>query len=155
MKCPACGFDTPVEQGYCDFCKEPFPKEKPKAKTASGTEKVDISPNVFTKLTKDKEEVHSGKKPKKDLGDIAKDFAHLDAGGKVEEVSPLVRKLAWAFLAILVIWMSIGMIWMIGRANRIGSVRRSTPALFLLLPKRIPSVDHNCRSGHVARRVAG
>ncbi len=26
VKCPACGFDSPDEALYCDFCKEPFKK---------------------------------------------------------------------------------------------------------------------------------
>lgn len=131
MKCPACGFETPIEQGYCDFCKEPFKKEA-SVSSAEPPKKVDVPPSVLAKLLEDKKESRSESKPKKDLGDIVKEFAHLDAGGKVEEVSPLVRQMAWAFLAILVIWMLIAMMWMVNRASSIRDARTSRPLLLFL-----------------------
>ncbi|MCX5797373.1 MAG: YraN family protein [Elusimicrobia bacterium] len=29
MKCPKCGFDVPEDRSWCEFCGEPFHKDKP------------------------------------------------------------------------------------------------------------------------------
>jgi hypothetical protein len=44
MKCPACGFETPDSQAWCDFCKEPFKKPTPKAPAAAASAPAAAAP---------------------------------------------------------------------------------------------------------------
>lgn len=143
MKCPACGFETSDEQGWCDFCKEPFRKrasgagESPQeaAPSPSGTAraelplrgKVKVPAEVMRKLMEAK--TSEERKPV-DPG-IPAEFSGLDAGERMPEVSSNVRKLAWAVLFVIVFWMIAGTVYMFmkGSAIRTGKapVSRNGP----------------------------
>ncbi|MFH2204099.1 MAG: hypothetical protein ABIJ96_13345 [Elusimicrobiota bacterium] len=102
MKCPACGFETPDAQHWCDFCKEPFrKKEEPRAVPAQPP--VKIAPELLSKLAEVKKEACSVK----DAGGIPPEFAHLDTGGKIEGFSPFLRSLAYGFLAFCILLMVV------------------------------------------------
>jgi hypothetical protein len=112
VKCPACGFDTPEEQGYCDFCKEPFrikkpaPQSKPEpARPApAAPRKVDVPKEVLLKL----QEVRVAEiKGSAGSAEIPPEFSGLDTGGSIPVLSPIVKKAAWAFLAVCVLWIFI------------------------------------------------
>jgi len=110
VKCPACGFETPDGQAWCDFCKEPF-------RTKSGPQQkaVPVSPDVLRKL----HQVSSESSGQVKEG-IPPEFAHLDSGEKIPEVPPLARRLAWGILAAVILWAVAGMFW-IFRAGSIGT----------------------------------
>ena len=60
MKCPACGFETPDTQAWCDFCKEPFRKKQDPAKNQ---ESVKL-PSKIPQVSQDKPMISStGKTP--------------------------------------------------------------------------------------------
>ena len=117
MKCPACGFETPDAQAWCDFCKEPFRGKgsesispPPAAVAAAG-----VPAAVMAKLM-----AEGGRsKGEPGAGEIPPEFLHLDAGEKVPAVPPIVRQLAWAFLVIIGLWMAVGCLWLIRRAGDI------------------------------------
>jgi hypothetical protein len=130
MKCPACGFDTPDTQSWCDFCKEPFRKKADSAPAPRPDikAKVDIPPAVLAKLLKAKDEVFE----KKDAGPIPSEFLHLDTGGKIGGAPPYAKKMAWVFVAIIFVWTGIGLIWLMGKTRRIKEGRALPLSPFLL-----------------------
>jgi len=147
MKCTACGFDTPEEQGYCDFCKEPFRKpeqpalpparkledlDQPAAKPA---EKVPLTPEMLAKLM---QAGISPKTPAPASGEplIPPEFAHLDSGEKLPQIPPAARKLAWVFLGICVLWILAGTAWLLMNSERIaaGAAKKSRP------PRSAPAI---------------
>ena len=85
MKCPACGFDSPDEAGWCDFCKEPFRKRAPAPTPASGAPLAQTAP------------------PPQANG-VHIDLTKLDAGERIPVVAPALRYAAWAFLGIWFVW---------------------------------------------------
>lgn len=113
MKCPACKMETPEELGYCDFCKEPFrrkaPEPEPKPK-----ETVAVPPEVMAKVLEAKTQASA-----KAAGPIPPEFAALDAGERIPQFPPHVRKLAWAFLALVVFAGSLGLVYMLARARQV------------------------------------
>ena len=100
MKCPACGFETPEEQGHCDFCKEPFRRKAEPPRNAKAQPKVDIPPAVMAKLMEVRVE---GKKSAGPPAVIPPEFAHLDAGERLPGASALLRFAAWTFLATVIL----------------------------------------------------
>ena len=119
MKCPACGFETPDGQAWCDFCKHPF---RPKAgkgsvdKDVPSKKSTPLSPDILRKLHHVKAEASGQVK-----GGIPPEFAHLDAGEKIPAVPPLARTLAWGILAVVLLWTVVGMFWIFRHAGAIGS----------------------------------
>lgn len=111
MKCPACKMETPSELGYCDFCKEPFRRKAPEPKPA---EKVEVPAAVMAKVL----EAKLAGAADGGSGGIPPEFASLDAGERIPELPPIARKLAWAFLALIVFWTGVGLIIMMNRARR-------------------------------------
>lgn len=113
MKCPACKMETPEELGYCDFCKEPFrrkaPEPEPKPK-----ETVAVPPEVMAKVLEAKTQPSA-----QAAGPIPPEFAALDAGERIPEIPPHVRKLAWAFLALVVFAGCLGLVYMLARARQV------------------------------------
>ncbi|MBI3299195.1 MAG: hypothetical protein HYZ75_13585 [Elusimicrobia bacterium] len=102
VKCPACGMESPEELGYCDFCKEPFRKKKPEpAPPPSKQPAVPVPPEVFAKLMQAK----AAAEPKAagEEAGIPAEFAHLDAGERIEGIPPGLRAAAWAFLAFVML----------------------------------------------------
>ncbi|MDE2291911.1 MAG: hypothetical protein KGL53_07500 [Elusimicrobia bacterium] len=123
VKCPACGMETPEEPGYCDFCKEPFKKKAsaappaPSAGSPTAQKTVDVPPEVFAKL------LAAGKpRPPEERGPVSipPEFAHLDAGERIEPAPPVVKTLAWAFVAVIILWSAVGLFYLAHRASSIG-----------------------------------
>ena len=100
VKCPACGMESPEELGYCDFCKEPFRKKKPEAPPPPPKKsEVPVPPEVFAKLMQAKTQATpEGEKP-----GIPAEFAHLDAGERIERLPPWLRYFTWGFLAFIIL----------------------------------------------------
>jgi len=128
MICAACGFETPQEQGYCDFCKEPFKKRPasepvkppPAAAPPRGEHpapEVKLTPEILGKLLGAKDAAAGDAR----AGEIPPEFAHLDTGGQVPEIPPAARKLAWVFLGILMFWILLGTVWMLMNADTIAA----------------------------------
>lgn len=115
MKCPACGFETPDGQAWCDFCKHPF-RAKPEKDPPSEKKPALLSPDVLLKLDQVKSETSGQVKE-----GIPPEFAHLDSGEKIPEVPPIARYLAWGILAVVVLWAIVGMVWISRHAGAIGS----------------------------------
>lgn len=121
MKCPACGFETPDSQAWCDFCKEPF---KGKGSSAAAPPpalpaRVEVPAALMAKLLA--ERGRSEGEP--GAGAIPPEFLHLDAGEKVSGFPPIVRQLAWVFLFIVGFWMLVGCLWLLKRGADIRSGR--------------------------------
>lgn len=139
MKCPACGFETPDEQAWCDFCKEPLRKRKPaapeaktaapqppegaalEAKTAApvpAAKSVPVPEEVWQRLMS----VRAQDSPASVPGEgIPPEFAGLDTGGSLPPVPPIIRKGAWVFLGICVVWIFVAIFWMLRNSDRIAS----------------------------------
>lgn len=115
MKCPACAMETPEEQGFCDFCKEPFRRKAPPSEPVK-PEKVPVPPEVMAKLLAMKSPAGSADPAEPDL---MAEFARLDAGDRIPEVSPAVRKLAWGFLAAVLLAAALGTAYLMTRPRRI------------------------------------
>ncbi|MFH1724694.1 MAG: hypothetical protein ABII00_08735 [Elusimicrobiota bacterium] len=140
MKCPACGFETPDAQGWCDFCKEPFRKkaaeragdrtpairEAPDVRDAEAViavpdpvelkKTVPVPQHVLEMLKRQRAEATIPEKV-----EIPPEFADLDPGGRVPQAPPLARKLAWVFLGICVLWIFVATIWMVRNKERIAA----------------------------------
>ncbi|MBI5240469.1 MAG: hypothetical protein HY926_08340 [Elusimicrobia bacterium] len=71
-KCPACGFESPDGSLCCDFCKEPFRRDRP---------------------------VPAPKKPAEPRKEIPEEFLRLDSGGSIPRVPPWLKYAAWTVLA--------------------------------------------------------
>lgn len=99
MNCPSCKMETPEELGYCDFCKEPFRRKK--TPPPKEPEKVAVPPEVMAKLVAAK--APSAPAETAPGADLSGEFADLDPGERVPEVPPVLRKLAWAFLAAVLL----------------------------------------------------
>jgi hypothetical protein len=52
---------------------------------------------------------------------IPPEFAHLDSGEKMPAAPPFARVLAWAILALVVLWSAVGMFWLLRHSGSIGS----------------------------------
>ncbi|MBI4424452.1 MAG: hypothetical protein HY554_12020 [Elusimicrobia bacterium] len=88
MKCPACGFDSPDDAGWCEFCKEPFRKKGPARPPAAPPA--------------------AGPKPSTNgASGVGPEFAHLDSGENIPILPPWLRPAAWAFLAL---WLLCGLV---------------------------------------------
>jgi len=134
VKCPACGFETPDEQAWCDFCKEPLRKRRPAAAPAAAAPQgesvppaktVPVPDEVWKKLMSVRAEGTPASAPS---GGIPAEFAGLDTGGALPAVPPAVRKGAWVFLGICVLWIFFAIFWMIRHSDRIASnVSTTTP----------------------------
>lgn len=116
MKCPACKMETPEEIGYCDFCKEPFRRKPPPPEPEPEAEKVALAPEVMAKVLEAKRA--SAASASGEPGGIPPEFAGLDAGERIPEIPPQARKLAWAFLAIVVLWTAVGIIYLMKHPTR-------------------------------------
>ena len=112
MKCPACKMETPEELGYCDFCKEPFRRKAPEP-APKVRDTVAVPPEVMAKLLEAKNQASV-----EAAGPIPPEFAALDAGERIPEFPPHVRKLAWAFLALVMFAGSLGLVYVLGRAQK-------------------------------------
>jgi hypothetical protein len=110
MKCPACKMETAPELGYCDFCKEPFRRKDPPPKAP---EKVAVPPDLMAKLLEAKRaapEPPAGPGP-----DLPPEFAQLAAAERMPAVPPMVRYLAWAFLAGILTLSAVGFVYVMTR----------------------------------------
>ncbi len=136
MKCPECSCDTGEDNGYCDMCGAPFGKKqqaeaqaaeeiRQAKKAAERVEKrpvktegkVPISPEVMAKVL-----AAGGKKAeKKGPVEIPPEFIGLDTGGKVNPFPETGRKLAWALLAIVMIWIFVAIVWMFANQDKIAA----------------------------------
>ncbi len=114
VKCPACGFETPEEQGFCDFCKEPFRKRPEPAPPPKEHPKVVVPPEVFAKLADARRQAAPAEAP---AAGIPAEFAHLDTGGRIAAPSEVIRYLAWGFLALILFAGAVGMLWAVSRAK--------------------------------------
>ncbi|HVE12795.1 MAG TPA: hypothetical protein VNI01_05335 [Elusimicrobiota bacterium] len=101
MKCPACGFETPEDQGWCDFCKEPFRKKsaEPAPPPPPPSKTVQITPELLERLQEAKHAV-SAREPTS----IPPEFAQLDSGERIGGASEMTRTAAWLFLAMILVW---------------------------------------------------
>ncbi|PCI38735.1 MAG: hypothetical protein COB53_04330 [Elusimicrobia bacterium] len=96
--------------GFCDLCGEPFAKKKEAAKPPVKKEpNVKVPADVMAKM------LSAGSNEKKSKGtvDIPAEFRNLDTGGQVAKVPEEARKLAWVFLAVIMIWMFIASGWLL------------------------------------------
>lgn len=112
MKCPACAMETPEERGYCDFCKEPFRRKPPPPQPRP---RAAVPPEVMAKLLEAKR-APEAQEPAPPSG-IPAEFAHLDAGERIPELPAAARKLAWFFLAAIVLAGGLGLSYFAGRAG--------------------------------------
>jgi len=115
MNCPACKMETPEELGYCDFCKEPF-RRKPAPAEQRPKEEVAVPPQVMAKLLAAKRTAEAA--PAGPVGTIPPEFAALDDGGRIPEVPASARKLAWIFLASVLLLGAVALTYMAARSPR-------------------------------------
>ena len=89
MKCPACGFETPDTQPWCDFCKEPFrhAQAKPEHVPPSIQPSTESLPGASVKDM-----------PEEKVFELLKLDAQQE---RIPPASPAARYLAWAFLALV------------------------------------------------------
>lgn len=122
--------ETPEEQGYCDFCKEPFRKkpEAPAAPVAKPAQQVVVPPEVMEKLLSHKNAPGPSASPY--APEIPPEFAELGDGERIAELPPVAKKAAWAFLALVVLWTAVGMAWFASKARRL----EGRPPAGLILP---------------------
>jgi hypothetical protein len=105
MKCPACGFETPDSQNWCDFCKEPFkklpPEEPPVKKSPEPAQLTDDA--LKRALTSEK----------------ALDLLKLTAENERIPVVPQnIRILAWAFFALCILGFVVMAVVLARKAQR-------------------------------------
>lgn len=91
MKCPACGFDSPDDAAWCDFCKEPFRKRSPQP----------------SELEPGRPPAPVPAEPKRNGAPRLEEFAHLDAGERMPILPSWVRGVA---IAIVAIWLLVGFV---------------------------------------------
>lgn len=126
MKCPACGFETDEEQGWCDFCKEPFRKKKapeaPKPGAADAAQKPQekapaleaspkgaaaavpveaAQPGVLSKLTAEQ----------------AFELLKSMPQERIPEIPPIVRYAAWILWGLICLLMLVVGIFAINRSR--------------------------------------
>lgn len=116
--------ETPEEQGFCDFCKEPFRKKAPPPKPVQPAP-IKVPPEVFQKLLEAKN-VDKGDGIKRQ--DIPPEFTGLDSGGNIEGLPPYARKAAWAFLGLILLWSVVGTIYFAMRAKDAAEAPPRAPA---------------------------
>ena len=104
MKCPACGFDSPDDAAWCDFCKEPFRKGPPPPR---------LSPPATPPVPEGK---RNGAPPA--------EFAHLDPGERIPTMPPWVRLAAWAFVGFWFVWGMVLLGFYLGKQRLAGDRRR-------------------------------
>lgn len=108
VKCPACGFDSPDEAKWCDFCKEPFRKKTTDA--APAEEPAPPAPAAQPKRPSLKyyQPVPAKQPPAASPAPAPSVPAiELKDDEKVPAVPPWFRYAAWAFLGV---WVVAGMI---------------------------------------------
>lgn len=125
VKCPACGFETPEEQGHCDFCKEPFRKKPVPAPRPKPQPKVVVPPEVYAKLAEARGAAARGPAP---AAGIPAEFAHLDPGERIVPPSHLIRTVAWGFLGFIVLAGAAALFWAVGRTATMKRPPRGRPA---------------------------
>lgn len=117
MKCPACSMETPEDQGYCDFCKEPFRKKAPpEPASAPKQPSVPVPPEVMEKVLAHKNAPGPSGSPYSP--DIPPEFAEMGDGERIAGLPPAAKQLAWAFLALILLWTAVGMGWFLVKARR-------------------------------------
>lgn len=108
QRCQACGFESPAEAPYCDFCKEPFRPKTPKP-PPSVPQSASPKPAAPANLLELPEEALAKLPP----GFVLKDE---------EKVPSLPRWLRWAAWAFLGLWLLAGAIvagaWLAHYVNR-------------------------------------
>lgn len=112
--------ETPEELGYCDFCKEPFRRKGPEPEPKP-RETVAVPPEVMAKVLEAKTQASA-----QAAGPIPPEFAALDSGERIPQVPPHMRKLAWAFLALVMFAGSLGLVYMLAQARK-APIRPPTP----------------------------
>ena len=103
-KCPACGFESPADAAFCDFCKEPFRRKEAPTARPSPQVKYHISPTATPggRRLRDSDDL-----PKEAQARLDAAFASGDVENKVPTLPHWFRYLAWAFLGV---WFVTGMI---------------------------------------------
>lgn len=118
VKCPACAMETPDDQGYCDFCKEPFRKKAPAEPAPKPAQPVvPVPPEVMEKVLAHKNAPGPSGSPY--APEIPPEFAELGDGERIAGLPPVAKQLAWGFLAIIVVWTGLGMAWFLVKAKRL------------------------------------
>lgn len=108
MKCPACGFETPDAQGWCDFCKEPF-KRPAKAEPAP--------PPPPPAPPKEPAPAKEAKPPMSDEEIFA--LLRKDTASERPAPSPFnTRYLAWGFFGLVVFWMVVMSFFLVQKGRR-------------------------------------
>ena len=125
MKCPACGFETPDEQAWCDFCKEPFRKKAPEAQApAAATPAAPAPPSLLAQTPPISRELLQKLQHQKmavsgqTLPNVPAEFALLDAGERIPQVPSIYKKVAWLILALIIIVSVILALVSIAKARR-------------------------------------
>ena len=89
MKCPACGFDSPDDAGWCDLCKEPF-----RRKAAAPPPPVPLPPVPVAAAPAPPAPRPGG------ASDVPVEFEGFDPGERIPVIPRWVKYCAWAFLAM-------------------------------------------------------
>jgi hypothetical protein len=108
MKCPACGFETPDTQNWCDFCKEPFKRPAP----AAAPEPAQKTP-ALDAVRLSEEALRKVITPEKAL-----DLLKQSAGERIPVVPQNIRILAWAFFALVMVAFAVTALVMVRKAQR-------------------------------------
>ena len=119
-KCPACGFESPADAAFCDFCKEPF-RTKASADLRAlappvppPSQKIPPLPSPEVKYHISPSAAPGGRRlrgpdvlPREVQAKLDAAFAAGDVENKVPTLPRWFRCLAWAFLGV---WFVTGMI---------------------------------------------
>ena len=128
MKCPACGFETPDSQGWCDFCKEPF-RRSAQPEPAARKEPVPASPERPSETPPSAPSVPVDPASAGNLSsEKIFDLLRLDSQERVPTAPPSARYLAWAFLAVMSLVLLASILLAARKAKRTGRPPIEPPA---------------------------
>ncbi|MFA6093391.1 MAG: hypothetical protein WCU88_06100 [Elusimicrobiota bacterium] len=122
MKCPACGFETPEEQGWCDFCKEPFRRRtaEPAARADLPAAPVPAAAAAAPPLPKGGPLPPAAAAQSPLSEEQISELLRQDRE-QIPEASPALRYVSWAFavfIAVLCVTTTIFLIWNGRRAQQ-------------------------------------
>ncbi|MFA6029333.1 MAG: hypothetical protein WC969_05740 [Elusimicrobiota bacterium] len=134
MKCPACGFETPDAQGWCDFCKEPFRRTQkdapasaepahaappaPVVPAPAPAKSPAIVPSAPAAVPASPAGSASTEPAPKLTPEQAFELLRLDPGERIPPVSPALRYAAYGFLLVCLLWAAAMTMILMNRAQR-------------------------------------
>lgn len=126
VRCPACGFDSPDEARWCDFCKEPFRKKE--APAAAAPPPAAAAPRPLAPEPEPRPAPEPSQPVDPRVEQLAKQLSVTGDGLKLPALPPYFKYLAWAFFGA---WFFTGAVLggiMLARYHERQAARQADPS---------------------------